>query len=65
MSSTKKTDLYRDFAAGVYLVFNPTPPPLTHCIRILGNGGRGWRDEPERRLKGQQFTKLGRKYEHD
>jgi hypothetical protein len=24
-----------------------------------------WRGEPERRLEGQQFTKLGRKYQHD
>jgi hypothetical protein len=25
----------------------------------------GGRVEPERRLEGQQFTKLGRKYQHD
>ena len=45
----------------------PPPPPDTHCLYILyfdtGNGERG-RDEPERRLEGQQFTKLGRKYQH-
>jgi hypothetical protein len=29
-----------------------------------GDGGGG-RVEPERRLEGQQFTKLGRKYQHD
>jgi hypothetical protein len=50
----------------------PPPPPHTHCIRVYcifylftqGSGGRG-RVEPERRLDGQQFTKLGRKYQHD
>jgi hypothetical protein len=46
---------------------NPIPfPHLTHCIRVYcilihthreGGGGR----EPERRLEGQQFTKLGQK----
>jgi hypothetical protein len=30
----------------------------------LGGLGGG-RVEPERRLAGQQFTKLGRKYQHD
>ncbi len=36
MSSSKKIDLYRDFAAGVYLseAQNPIPPPLTHCILV-------------------------------
>jgi hypothetical protein len=32
------------------------PPPHTHCLRVYS------RLEPERRLEGQQFTKLGRKY---
>ncbi len=47
-----------------------TSPPLTHCIRVYsilihtGKGGRG-ESQPERRLEGQQFTKLGRKYQHD
>jgi len=27
--------------------------------------GSGGRVEPERRLEGKQFTKLGRKYRHD
>jgi hypothetical protein len=39
------------------------PPPLTHCIRvysILIHTGKGGIVEPERRLEGQQFTKLGR-----
>ncbi len=47
---------------------NPQPLPATHCLYLLcfeaGKGGRG-RVEPERRLEGQQFTKLGRKYQHD
>jgi hypothetical protein len=28
-------------------------------------GGGGWRGEPVRRLEGQKFTTLGRKYQHD
>ncbi len=47
-----------------------TPPPL-HTVQYtcsilihLGKGGGG-SVEPERRLEGQQFTKLGRKYQHD
>jgi hypothetical protein len=54
----------RDFAAGVYL----SEAPLTHCIVYTyfilihtGKGVRGGRVEPERRLEGQQFTKLGKK----
>jgi hypothetical protein len=38
MSSSKKIDLSRDFAAGVYLSEAqnpiPTPLPLTHCLRV-------------------------------
>jgi len=47
---------------------NPIPP---HCIgkySILVHtekGRKGVRVEPERRLEWQQFTKLGRKYQHD
>jgi hypothetical protein len=46
----------------------PHPLPAKHCLYILyfdtgkGEGGRGG-VEPERRLEGQQFTKLGRKYQ--
>ncbi len=49
---------------------NPIPlPPFPHCSiqyayshREEGDAGRA---ETERRLEGQQFTKLGRKYQHD
>jgi hypothetical protein len=73
MSSSKKIDLYRDFAASVYLseAQNPIPLfPLTHCMSVYSilihtrKGGRG-RVIPERRGEGQQFTKSGRKYQHD
>jgi hypothetical protein len=46
---------------------NPIPPPF-HSIQYTYShrgGGGGWRIEPERRLLGQQLTKLGRKYQHD
>jgi hypothetical protein len=52
----KKFYLQRDYAAGVYMYEAPSPPTLT-----WGGGGAG---EPERRLEGQQFTWLGRKYQH-
>jgi hypothetical protein len=50
----------------------PVPPPF-HNIYVYtvylftqrsGKGGGGT-VEPERRGEGQQFTKLGRKYQHD
>jgi hypothetical protein len=45
------------------------PLPATLCLYILyvdfGKGGNGGGGEPERRLEGQQFTKLGRKYQLD
>ncbi len=51
---------------------NRTPYPalytyIQYCILIhtgkrVGGGGRV---EPERRLERQQFTKLGREYQHD
>jgi hypothetical protein len=72
MSSFKNIDMSRDFAAGVYLSQAQNPiPPLTHYIRVYsiliqtGKGGRGGGEVgEERRLEGQQFTKLGRKYQH-
>jgi hypothetical protein len=60
-----------DFAAGVYLSEAQNPIALTHCIRVYsilfhtGKGGGVGKSEPERRLEGQQFTKLGRKGQHD
>jgi hypothetical protein len=71
MSSSKEIDPYRGFAAGVYPSEaqepHTLPPPLTHCICVYSiqyrtyshREGRG-RVIPERRLEGQQFTKLGR-----
>jgi hypothetical protein len=44
----------------------PPPKPQTafiYCNFKRGKGGGGV--EPERRLEEQQFTKLGRKYQHD
>ncbi len=41
------------------MVSNKTPYPYLH------REGEGGGDEPERRLEGPQFTKLGRKYQHD
>jgi hypothetical protein len=55
-----------DFAAGVYLseAQNPIPPPpytLYMCIFTQRREGEG-KVEPERKLEGQKFRKLGRKY---
>jgi hypothetical protein len=72
MSLSKK--IYMDFAAGVYLSEpqNPIPPPpplytLYMCIQHTYShmGGGDGRVKPEKRLEGQQFTKLGRKYQLD
>jgi hypothetical protein len=61
-----------DFAADFYLSEsqNPIPSPITHWLYILhfdtGKRGGGGRVEPERRLGGQQFTRLSQKYQqHD
>ncbi len=45
----------------------PHPLPVTHCLYCdAGKGRKGkGRVEPERRLEGQQFTKMGRKYQND
>jgi hypothetical protein len=71
MSSSKKTDLCLS-------VWGPEPhmppPPLlltyvyTSIITHTGKGGEGGGGggiEPEAKVKGAQFTKLGRKYQHD
>ncbi len=66
MSSSKNLPA-RGFAAGVWGP-EPQPPPHIQCIceySILIYTGRGRRVEPERGLEGHQFTKLGRKYQHD
>ncbi len=62
MSSSKKIDLVRDFAAGVYLSEAQNPIPPAPCARIrvysipfhTGKGGV----EPERRLEGQHYNSL-------
>jgi hypothetical protein len=45
------------------------PSPLTHCTGVysilLHTGKEGGGVEPERRGEGQQYTKLGRKYQHE
>jgi hypothetical protein len=71
MSSSKRIDLQGDLAADVYLseAQNPQPLPYTLYTCILysvylctqGSGEGVGRVEPERRLEGRQFTKLGRK----
>ncbi len=49
----------------------PYPLPFTHCsvyvytVYLFRQGKGGGRVELERRLEGQQFTKLGRKYQQD
>ncbi len=71
MSSSKKVYLERDFAAGAYLseAQNPIPPPPFHIVYLftvyLFTQRRGGGEKLKRRLEGQQFTKLGRKYQHD
>jgi hypothetical protein len=68
MPSSKKIYMKRDFAAGVYLLRHTLPYTLYTCIKYTylhrKEGMRG-RVEPVRRLEGQQFTKLDRKYQHD
>jgi hypothetical protein len=74
MSSSKKIDLLKDFAQ-VFICLRPrTPyPPLPYTLYTSiqytfshtgKEGGGGGRVKPERRLEGQQFTKLGQKYQH-
>ncbi len=61
MSSSNKIVLYSDFGAGVRvhlwgLELHTLPPPL-HTITCICELAIG--------LEGQQFTKLGRKYQQD
>jgi len=67
----KKLTWKKDFAAHVFLyeAQNPIHCTLYMCIPVQYNYSRreggGGRVEPERRGKEQQFTKLGRKYQHN
>jgi hypothetical protein len=58
----KKLTCKRNFAAGIYLSEAQNPPhTLYTCIQYTYSpkeGGKG-RVEPQRRLEGQLFTKLG------
>jgi hypothetical protein len=69
----KKVTCRRDFAAGVYLAEaqNPIPPPFhtvahtayVYALYLFTQGrGEGGRVGPERRLEGQQLTKLYRSF---
>jgi hypothetical protein len=73
MSSSKKFTCKRTFRQ-VFTCLrpgqNPIPPPpppftLYTCIQYTYSHREGGRVEPERRGEGQQFTKLGGKYQHD
>ncbi len=63
MSSSKKIDLQRYFAAGVYLSEAPSPPmtPYTlysvrvYCIHIHAGKGGGGRDEGYRGNRSQSW----------
>jgi hypothetical protein len=67
MSSSRKIDLLRNFAAGFIGLRprTPSPPPPTHCVRdsILIHTGNGGRVEPERRekVRGATVHKAGSK----
>jgi hypothetical protein len=52
--------LIRHHTIPIYALYTSTQYTFSH-----GEGGEGGRVESERRLEGQQFTKLGRKYQHD
>jgi hypothetical protein len=62
-------NVFRDRVRLLQNMVSNTPPhplPATHRLYILYyDKKRGGRVEPERRLKGQQFIKLGPKYQHD
>ncbi len=67
-----KIYLWMDFAAGVLYHWGPAPYtlPITHCISvysILTHTGKegGGEELNQREGKREQFTKLGRKYQHD
>jgi hypothetical protein len=65
----------KGLCSGVYRSEAPSlsydPIPRLHTVYLhtvyllLIHTEKGGTDEPERRLEGQQFTRLGRKYQHD
>jgi hypothetical protein len=67
---SSKTLTCKGIAAGVYLPRTPLPPPPLHTVyvnvyRIFIDRERGKEGEVNQREggEGQQFTKLGRKYQ--
>jgi hypothetical protein len=65
MSSSKKIDLERDFAASIYLSEAQNPiPPLTHCIRlysVLIHTGKGGGGSAREKVRGETVHKAGSK----
>ncbi len=72
----KKIELLKGLCGRCLSVWGPEPhsPPFLHTAVYMSNRrvysllihtGKGGRAEPERRLEGQEFTKLGRKCQHD
>jgi hypothetical protein len=53
------------FCLGGFILAKKVKIIVPYGILIHTGKGRGGRDELVRRLEWQQFTKLGRKYEHD
>jgi hypothetical protein len=49
--------------------YGPYPPPPLYTVYVyyhtMKEGWGGGRVEAEKRLEGQQFSKLGRKYQHN
>jgi hypothetical protein len=66
MSSSKKLTCRGTFRQ-VFICLRPrTPyPPPVHTVYLFAQERGGGGTEPERRREGQQFTKLGKKYQHD
>ncbi len=54
-----------NFAPGVYLSEAQNPLHAVYLYTVYLFTMEGGRVEPVRRLEGQQFTKLGQKYQHD
>ncbi len=67
MSLSKKIDLYRDFAAVVYLSeahsppMTPLPPSLAHCMRVycilIHEGKGGGRELTREKVRGATVHK--------